>query len=133
MPKVFISHSSADQEVAHKFQGLIEALGYEVWIASKSIEFIKPWQPSLVSGLENTDWLLVLVSRSSAKSQWVAKETAWAIENLPGRVIPIVLDDAKPEEIDPRLAELQHVRLMGCLSGRFAKRGRSTPERLNRD
>jgi hypothetical protein len=108
MPKVFISHSSTDREVAHTFSGLIEALGYEVWVDTKSIKMSQEWLSSLESGLEGADWLLVLVSRNSAKSQWVAQETRWAIEHLPSRVIPIVLDNTKPEDIDPRLAKFQY-------------------------
>ena len=111
MPKVFISHSSADQKVARIFHGLIEALGYEAWIDTKRIALAQEWQPSLVSGLEGTDWLLVLVSRKSAKSDWVVQETRWAVEHLPSRVIPIVLDDAKAADIDPKLAKLQYGKL----------------------
>lgn len=108
MPKVFISYSSVDRDVAHTFRGLIEALGYEVWMDAKSIEPCQEWLPSLVSGLEGADWLLVLVSRSSQTSEWVKRETRWAIEHLPSRVIPILLDDTKPEAVDPSLAKLQH-------------------------
>lgn len=107
MPRVFISYSSVDRDVALTLRGLIEALGYEVWMDAQ-IEPSREWLPSLVSGLEGADWLLVLVSRSSVKSDWVKKEALWAIEHLPSRVIPIVLDDAKPEDVDPSLAKLQH-------------------------
>ena len=106
--RVFISYSSVDREVAHSFRSLIEALGYEVWMDAKSIKLTQEWQPSLVSGLEGSDWLLVLVSRNSATSEWVRRETRWAIEHLPSRVIPILLDETKPEDVDPRLATLQH-------------------------
>jgi hypothetical protein len=108
MPKVFISHSSADREVARTFCDLIEALGYEVWMDAKSIDPSQEWQPSLESGLVGADWLLVLVSRKAVESSWVARESGWAIEHIPSRVIPMVLDDAKPEDIDPRLAKVQY-------------------------
>jgi hypothetical protein len=108
MPKVFISHSAADRKVALTFLGLIEALGYEVWIDTKSVGLTEEWQLSLAAGLENADWLLVLISSNAAKSEWVPKETCWAIEHIPSRVIPIILDDTKPEQIDARLARLQH-------------------------
>jgi hypothetical protein len=108
MPKVFINYSSADREAAHMFRGLIEALGYEVWMDAQSIEPSHEWLASLESGLEGADWLLVLVSRNSAKSPWVGREARWGIQHLPSRVIPIILDDTKPEDIDPGLAKLQH-------------------------
>src|SRR3954454_15123255 len=97
MPRVFISYSSVDREVAHTFRGLIEALGYEVWMDAESIELSRKWRHSIVSGLEGSDWLLVLVSRHSVTSDWVKQETQWAIEHLPSRVIPILLDETKPE------------------------------------
>jgi hypothetical protein len=108
MPTVFISYSSNDRDIAHTFRGLIEALGYEVWMDIESIEPSKAWSSSLVTGLEGADWLLVLVSRNSVTSEWVKWETRWAIEHLPSRVIPVALDDTKPENIDPGLAELQY-------------------------
>jgi hypothetical protein len=108
MPKVFISYSSLDRELADTFRGLIEALGYEVWMDAKCIEPAQEWRPSLVSGLESADWLLVLVSRNSVTSDWVRRETRWAIEQLPGRVIPIILDDSKSEDIDESLGKFQH-------------------------
>jgi hypothetical protein len=108
MSKVFISHSSADRKVAYTFHGLIEALGYEVWLDAKSIALTQEWHPSLVAGLEGADWLLVLVSRHSAKSDWVKRETRWAVKHLPSRVIPIVLDDAKPRSVAAGLEKVQY-------------------------
>jgi hypothetical protein len=107
MPRVFISYSSTDREVATTFRGLVEALGYEVWMDAKSIDPSQEWLPSLVAGLEGADWLLVLVSRDAAASEWVRKETRWAVEHLPGRVIPMVLDGTRPEDVDPGLARFQ--------------------------
>jgi len=108
MPRVFISYSSVDRDVAHTFRGLVEALGYEVWMDTESIVPFREWLPSLASGLEGADWLLVLISRNSARSEWVKRETLWAIEHVPSRIIPIVLDDTKPEDVDPSLTKLQH-------------------------
>jgi hypothetical protein len=108
MPRVFISYSSLDRDVAHTFRGLVEALGYEVRMDTEKIRLSGEWNSSLVAGLEGADWLLVLVSRNSITSEWVKHETQWAIKYLPSRVIPIVLDDTKPEDIDPSLAKLQH-------------------------
>jgi hypothetical protein len=108
MPKVFISYSSADRAIAQTFHGLIEALGYEVWMDARSIRPPQEWRPALASGLEGSDWVLVLVSRNSAASPWVKWETGWAIAQLPGRVIPMVLDDATPGDVDPELARFQY-------------------------
>jgi hypothetical protein len=108
MPTVFISYSSLDRDIAHTFRGLIEALGYEVWMDTEKIRLSGEWNSSLIAGPEGADWLLVLVSRNSITSEWVKHETRWAIERLPSRVIPIVLDDSKPDDIDPSLARVQH-------------------------
>lgn len=108
MARVFISYASADREVAHRFRGIIEALGYDVWMYERSIKPTEEWLPSVESGLRGTDWLVVLVSRNSVKSPWVAQEAEWALERFPSRIIPIVLDDARPEDINRALAKLQH-------------------------
>jgi hypothetical protein len=108
MPKVFISHSSADVAAAQYFRGIIEALGYEVWLDTKSIELSQEWLPTLLAGLDAADWLLVLISQKAVQSPWVARETKSALERLPGRIIPIVLDDARSKDLDDRLEKYQH-------------------------
>lgn len=109
MSNIFISHSSADRLLVDEaFAGLIRALGYEVWIDTERIRASEQWEASLAAGLEGADWFLVIVSREAAKSDWVRRETSWAICNLPNRVIPVVIDDSSPSNINPRLLDYQH-------------------------
>ena len=108
MSNIFISHSSENSQLVNEvFVGLIKALGYDVWTDAKSIRPSEQWLPSLVSGLEKADWFLVIVSSDAAKSEWVKCETRWANNNLKNRVIPVVVDDSDPGDIDPSLSEYQ--------------------------
>ncbi len=110
MSNIFISHSSADRaSVGKEFSGLIKALGYKVWIDTKSIRLSEEWKPKLATGLANADWFLLIVSRDAARSDWVKRETAWAIDNLSNPVIAIVIDGSNPAEIDPRLSNYQYL------------------------
>jgi hypothetical protein len=109
MSTIFISHSSTNRAlVGEVFAELLDALGYQVWLDTKSIRLSEKWKPLLAKGLEAADWFLVVVSREASESEWVKHETAWAIENLSSRVIPIVIDDSEPSAVDARLCDYQY-------------------------
>jgi hypothetical protein len=110
MTRVFISYASRDcQQVSEALARMIEkGAGCQVWLDRKNIVVAEEWQASLSIGLEAADWFLVLVSRGAVHSPSVRSETEWAIEHLPNRIIPVVVDGTDPAKIDSRLAKIQH-------------------------
>ena len=47
------------------------------------------------------------MSKESAKSEWVKAELNWALDNMPGKVIPIKVNDCKLEDFNIRLPLIQ--------------------------
>ena len=63
------------------------------------------WRPALKRVASNTDCILVLVSKASARSDWVQREVQWAISayrttQFVKLIIPILLDSPSLEKFD---------------------------------
>lgn len=110
MSRIFISHTTADRTlVEREFLGLLTALGFDVWFAEAEIQSTEQWERSILSGLENSKWFLLIVSRASVLSEWVKDEVNWAIEHRPNTIIPILIDDCNSRDIHIRLPRIQHI------------------------
>jgi hypothetical protein len=98
MSKVFISHSSKDKVAARYFADALEQEGHQIWMDERSIAPVGPSLiESLASGLEECDYLLVLLSRNSVVSNWVQKEmNAKLLDEIKTRrvtVLPVLLEE----------------------------------------
>lgn len=110
MAKLFISHATADRGfVQNELLGLLRALGFTVWFAEEDIKTSDQWERSIRRGLESSDWFLLILSPRSAASEWVKDELSWAIEERPGRVVPILVEDCNLRDFHIRLPRIQHV------------------------
>jgi tetratricopeptide (TPR) repeat protein len=108
MPVAFISHSSEDAGFVERH--LVPALktsGVDVWFSRTSIRTAEEWQRSILSGLESSDWFVVVVSVNAAKSRWVRAETGWAFSNREGRILPVLIGQCDPYSVHMLLADLQ--------------------------
>ena len=111
MPKAFISYSSDDRAfVESHVIPWLDAIRVEPWFAPDAIRPSDRWEDSIHSGLENTDWFIVIVSRKTASSEWVRKEIDCAFNKMPGKIIQIQIDDCDPGAIDRRLSDVQQIR-----------------------
>jgi len=110
MASCFISHATSDRAfVECEIVGLLRALGVTPWFAEDDIKSAEDWERSILSGLETSDWFIVLISSASVSSERVKDEVAWAIRKKPGRIIPILIADCDPEHINIRLPNIQHI------------------------
>jgi hypothetical protein len=110
MSRLFISHSTADRAfVEAELAGLFKALGFEVWFAEEDIQTADRWERAIRRGLESSEWVVVVMSKRSSKSEWVKDEVAWAIEHRPSKLIPILINDCKPLDFHIHLPQIQHV------------------------
>jgi len=110
MSKLFISHATADRQfVEHDLIGLLNALGFETWIAEETIQTAEHWERAILSGLEESKWFVLVMSPASAVSEWVKDEVNWAIEKRPGGIIPILIADCNPRDFHIRLPRIQVV------------------------
>lgn len=109
--QAFISHSSTDREfVEREIISLLERNGVRTWYSKVEIHSAKDWERTLRDGLENSDWLVFVMSKSSLQSEWCRDELFWAIDNFDKeKIVPVLIDDVRPEEFHIRLTRIQHV------------------------
>lgn len=94
-PNVFLSYSHSDKEFAHKMAKDLRKSGVDLWIDKWEIQPGDSLvQKIFLEGLENTEFILILLSEESTKSKWVTEELNVAIIkrlNDSTRVIPLIL------------------------------------------
>jgi hypothetical protein len=104
----FISHASEDRHfVEGELLGLLEALGVTPWYSRQHITAAEEWEQRIRKALEVSTWFVVVASRNSAASPWVRHELHWAMTNLRGRVIPVLLEDTPLDDLHVQLKSVQ--------------------------
>ena len=94
-PKVFVSYTKSDEGVVHQIVSDIEEHGFETWFAPD--EMTGGDRLSMVSSkIDQSDYVLVMLSQSSVNSRWVQHEMNTAIAlHLDGKhlkVVPVLLE-----------------------------------------
>jgi energy-coupling factor transporter ATP-binding protein EcfA2 len=108
MTRVFISHSSKDNELATKVGGWLKADGHNVFFDDDrhdGIEGGDPWEERLYEGLRWADAVLCIVTGDYVRSQWCFGEIITA-KTLGSRILPLVTEKGVSH---PLLDDLQHV------------------------
>ena len=92
MARLFISHATADRRfVERELLGLLRALGFDPWFAEADIQSTQQWERSILGALKSSKWFVLVMSPQSAASEWVKDEIAWAIDERPDNIIPILI------------------------------------------
>jgi len=108
--RLFISHSSKDVDfVRDRLKPLLDSQGIFAWCSATDIRMGKDWQRQIRAALARTDWFLVVLSPDAQKSEWVQAETHWALEHMPGRVVPLMARTCEPAEVHLRLGTIQYI------------------------
>lgn len=101
--KVFISHSSLDKPFAKMLCMDLEANGYIPWLDEWDIKVGESIPEKISNGLEEADFIIVILSENAVTSKWVEREwhTKYWNEIQHGRihVLPILLKDCKIPEL----------------------------------
>ncbi len=111
---VFISYSSKDKAVVEKKLVIpLREQGINVFFSVDTISPADKWQEIIGSGLQQCNWFLAVVSENSIKSEWVGEEILYALgrNELKGRIMPVLIDDSKPEDLNWRLEQIQWIDL----------------------
>src|SRR5262252_4407912 len=72
--KVFLSHSSADKVLARRLARDLQSANVEVWLDQWQIGVGESFEQRIQQGLEETDFVIVLLTRHGVASQWVHRE-----------------------------------------------------------
>jgi hypothetical protein len=97
MPRIFISHSSHDSELADAICGDLRCAGYEPWIDSQSLRAGNPIVTTIDAAITKCQHFVVILSKKAIESRWVEEEVTsslWA-----------KLSDRKRKQIIPALSE----------------------------
>jgi len=96
---VFLSHSSTDKNFAKRLGGDLQRHGIKVWVDEAEIKIGDSLIEKISKGIEETDYLIVLLSKCSCKSEWVKKEVNIALNmeilNRRVYVLPCLLERCK--------------------------------------
>jgi hypothetical protein len=108
--RVFVSHSSQDRGfVEREVIGLLQGYGIGTWYSHTDITAADQWERSILKGLEDCDWFLVVMSPRSAASEWVRDEVHWAMNHRSGRVIPMLIEGCDPLAFHVRMSRIEHI------------------------
>lgn len=110
MPSVFISHSKRDNLCAKKIKDRLSAKGIRVWFDEDELKPGDSILSSIENGLKRVDHLVVLLSDSSVRSEWVKVEIEAAF--LKKIIIPIYLPCLKNKEEVP--LTLRRIKRISC-------------------
>ena len=79
MPSVFLSYAQPDQKVARQLAEDLRVPGVQVWFDQQEILAGDSIAERIREGIRSVDYLIVLLSESSAKSVWVSREIGAAM------------------------------------------------------
>jgi adenylate cyclase len=110
--RLFVAHNWRDREFVEK--ELTEALaqyGIETWYSRFDVLPGENYVAAIQSGLLKCDGVVVVVSRHSASSDWVAKEVQTALDDarLEKKIVPVILDDTEIGLVSERLRLVQGI------------------------
>lgn len=94
MTRVFISHNYKDKPLARKISNTLNYYGIQTWIDEGEIKVGDSLITKIRAGIDNTDYLVALISQHSVESEWVLKELDIAMnKEIEGKrvvVLPIL-------------------------------------------
>lgn len=93
-PLAFISYSSKDKNIADNLCSKLENRGIRVWYAPRDVR--GPYAASIVRGIEEASYFVVILSENSIASQHVLNEIDLAFQKLPLEIkfIPLRIDQS---------------------------------------
>jgi WD40 repeat protein len=113
MTRVFISHSSKNNELAAEVRGWLRADGHDVFLDDDrrdGIEGGDPWEERLYKGLRWADIVICIITGDYVVSQWCFGEIV-AAKTLGSRLVPLAVEEGLRH---PLLDDLQHIAYHGA-------------------
>lgn len=99
LKSIFLCHSSKDKNFARELATDLTLLGTKVWLDEAELEIGDSMIEKIQEAIHDCDYLGVLLSKNSVKSQWVKKELEIAlneeIQLKRVKALPLLLDDCQ--------------------------------------
>ena len=115
--EVFISHSSADAELANSVCQAVESRGYKCWIAPRDVPKGIRYEASIIKAIKWCPVLLVVCTTNVNDSEYVVDEIS-AARKRNKKIIPLLFDDTMEfsESLELHLSRFQGVKLSNGLT-----------------
>jgi tetratricopeptide (TPR) repeat protein len=99
MPKkIFISHTTADEQFVSQLRKALENQGMDVWIDSQNLRSGDTLKTEIESAITNADALIVVISPRVFNTKWVRQEVMFAQESsVP--IVPLLIDGMEPDSL----------------------------------
>lgn len=111
MSSIFLSHNSKDKPFVRKLAEDLRKNGHYVWVDEAEIKVGDSLIGKIEEGIENTEYLGVVISSNSNKSEWVIREVRTALNqeiyNKKVKVLPILIENVEmpPFLLDKKYAD----------------------------
>jgi class 3 adenylate cyclase len=108
--RIFVSHNRLDVDfVERRIRQPLSQNNIETWYSPADIPPGAKYVQAIEAGLLKCDWVLVVVTENSARSDWVKAECRAAARDprFNRRILPLQVDDTLPSQIGPEIGELQ--------------------------
>lgn len=131
MSDIFISYSTADENLAQFLAHHLRNEGMQVFLASASLQPGQSWPQEILSALRGSSWVLFLASRSACASPWVQQELGAALITQK-RLVPIVWD-MSPSNLPGWVQHHQALNLAGSSMGQVKAQMSAIADRIKSD
>ena len=99
-PKIFLSHNAADKPFVRRLARDLENQGIGYWLDEAEIKIGESLIEKIRDGIDNVDYVAVILSQNSIASAWVQREIDVAMnQEILGRkikVLPIMYKQCQP-------------------------------------
>jgi uncharacterized protein YjbI with pentapeptide repeats len=113
----FISYSTKDEELAKRLYADLQTEGVRCWFAPEDLRIGQKFRTGIDEAIRKYDKLLLILSESSVKSNWVEKEVeaAFEKENKENKTVlfPVRLDDSVFDTEVAWAADIRRTRHIG--------------------
>jgi type III secretory pathway component EscV len=107
--KVFLSHSSADKNLARRLAHDLQSANVDVWLDQWEIRIGEEFVQRIEQGLDQVEFVIVLLTHASVASEWVDREWRHKVQHeAQTKRIAVVPVRAEPCEIPDFLAQRSH-------------------------
>lgn len=109
--EVFLSHASADRRSVDKIIASLKHHRVPVWYSKTHLKGAEEWHDEIGKALARCDWLVVVLSPSAVKSEWVKREVTFALieKRYRKRIIPILLKTCRHKKLSWTLSGMQMI------------------------
>ena len=112
--KVFLSHSSTDKRHARRLANDLRSAKIDVWLDEWEVRVGDEFAQKIEQALDEVEFVIVLLSRSSIASDWVSREWRRKVQReAQTRSVAVVPVRGEPCDVPDFLAQRSHADISG--------------------